>query len=146
MAIQPEWPFNIIYSSGTTGTPKGIVQSHGMRWSYAKRAGGAVYSPEAVTLVSTPLYSNTTLVSFFPALTFGGTVVLMPKFDAKRYTDTAQQHRVTHSMLVPVQYQRLMAHPDFDRYDLSSFGPSSAPARRSPPRSRPTCCAAGRAA
>ena len=61
-----------------------------MRWSYAKRAGGAVYSPEAVTLVSTPLYSNTTLVSFFPALTFGGTVVLMPKFDAKRYSYDAR--------------------------------------------------------
>jgi len=121
VAIQPEWPFNIIYSSGTTGAPKGIVQSHGMRWSYAKRAGGAVYSPDAVTLISTPLYSNTTLVSFFPALTFGGTVVLMPKFDAKRYLELAQKYRATHSMLVPVQYQRLMAHPDFDRYDLSSF-------------------------
>jgi long-chain acyl-CoA synthetase len=46
---------------------------------------------------------------------------LMPKFDATRYLELAQQYRVTHTMLVPVQYQRLMAHPDFDRYDLSSF-------------------------
>jgi long-chain acyl-CoA synthetase len=40
VAIEPGWPFNIIYSSGTTGTPKGIVQSHGMRWAHV-RAGRA---------------------------------------------------------------------------------------------------------
>jgi acyl-CoA synthetase (AMP-forming)/AMP-acid ligase II len=119
--IDPAWPFNIIYSSGTTGTPKGIVQSHGMRWAYAVRSIQRGYGPDATTLISTPLYSNTTLVSFMPTLTFGGTVVLMPKFDATRYLELAQQYRVTHTMLVPVQYQRLMAHPEFDRYDLSSF-------------------------
>ena len=121
VVIDPAWPFNIIYSSGTTGTPKGIVQSHGMRWAYAVRAIQRGYGPDATTLISTPLYSNTTLVSFMPTLTFGGTVVLMPKFDSTRYLELAQQYRVTHTMLVPVQYQRLMAHPDFDRYDLSSF-------------------------
>ncbi|MFL9986344.1 class I adenylate-forming enzyme family protein [Paraburkholderia sediminicola] len=121
VTIDPAWPFNIIYSSGTTGTPKGIVQSHGMRWAYAVRSIQRGYGPDAATLISTPLYSNTTLVSFMPTLTFGGTVVLMPKFDATRYLEQAQQYRVTHTMLVPVQYQRLMAHPDFDRYDLSSF-------------------------
>jgi acyl-CoA synthetase (AMP-forming)/AMP-acid ligase II len=121
VTIDPAWPFNIIYSSGTTGTPKGIVQSHGMRWAYAVRSIQRGYGPDAVTLISTPLYSNTTLVSFMPTLTFGGTVVLMPKFDTTRYLELAQRHRVTHTMLVPVQYQRLMAHPDFERYDLSSF-------------------------
>jgi long-chain acyl-CoA synthetase len=121
VTIDPAWPFNIIYSSGTTGTPKGIVQSHGMRWAYAVRAIQRGYGPDATTLISTPLYSNTTLVSFMPTLTFGGTVVLMPKFDTTRYLELAQQHRVTHTMLVPVQYQRLMAHPEFDRYDLASF-------------------------
>ena len=38
-----------------------------------------------MTLISTPLHSNTTLVSFLPALALGGSVVLMPKFDAGRY-------------------------------------------------------------
>ncbi|MCX7155029.1 MAG: class I adenylate-forming enzyme family protein [Rhodocyclales bacterium] len=119
--IRPEWPFNIIYSSGTTGTPKGIVQPHGMRWSHVQRARPQGYGPDAVTLIATPLYSNTTLVSVFPTVTLGGTVILMAKFDAAKYLALAQKHRVTHTMLVPVQYQRLMAHPDFDRYDLSSF-------------------------
>ena len=67
------------------------------------------------------LYSNTTLVSFLPTLGLGGTVVLMAKFDAARYLSLAQEHKITHTMLVPVQYQRLMARDDFDQYDLSSF-------------------------
>jgi acyl-CoA synthetase (AMP-forming)/AMP-acid ligase II len=119
--IRPEWAFNIIYSSGTTGMPKGIVQSHAMRFAYAYRSASRGYGPQAVTLIATPLYSNTTLVSFFPTLGLGGTVVLMPKFDTKRYLELAQRYRATHTMLVPVQYRRLLAEPDFDRYDLASF-------------------------
>jgi long-chain acyl-CoA synthetase len=121
VAIRPEWPFNIIYSSGTTGVPKGIVQSHAMRWAHVQRGPVYGYSPSAVTLLSTPLYSNTTLVAFFPTLAMGGAVVLMAKFDAATYLALAEQHKVTHTMLVPVQYQRIMALPDFHRYDLSSY-------------------------
>ena len=121
VAVQPQWPFNIIYSSGTTGEPKGIVQSHGMRWTHVRRGDAYGYGPGTVTMLSTPLYSNTTLVVFLPTLAFGGTIVLMPKFDAGGYLLLAQTHRVTHTMLVPVQYQRLMARPDFDSFDLSSF-------------------------
>jgi acyl-CoA synthetase (AMP-forming)/AMP-acid ligase II len=118
--IGPEHPFNIIYSSGTTGTPKGIVQSHGMRWKHVFRGDGVGYGPTAVSVLSTPLYSNTTLVCFFPTLAGGGTVVLMKKFDAGKYLALAQKHRMTHTMLVPVQYRRLMERPDFGDYDLSS--------------------------
>jgi len=119
--LQPQSPFNIIYSSGTTGQPKGIVQSHGMRWAHVNRGAAYGYGPQTVTLLSTPLYSNTTLVVFFPTLGFGGTVLLLPKFKALDYLQLAEQHRVTHTMLVPVQYQRLMAHADFDSFDLSAF-------------------------
>jgi len=121
VAIEPDWPFNIIYSSGTTGDPKGIVQSHGMRWAHISRGAAYGYGPGTVTMVSTPLYSNTTLVVFCPTLAFGGMAVLCPKFDARGFLELAQTHRATHAMLVPVQYQRLMADPEFDRFDLSSF-------------------------
>ena len=119
--VQPSWPFNIIYSSGTTGEPKGIVQGHGMRWAHVQRGAKYGYGRDTVTLLSTPLYSNTTLVVFFPTLAFGGCVILMPKFDAVGYLTLAEQHRVTHTMLVPVQYQRLMANLAFGDHDLSSF-------------------------
>ena len=121
IAIEPAMPFNIIYSSGTTGTPKGIVQPHAMRWMHVTRAAAFGYGPHSVTLLATPLYSNTTLVVVFPTLAYGGTVVLMRKFDAAGYLALAERHRVTHTMLVPVQYQRIMALPEFGRFDLSSF-------------------------
>ena len=120
VTIAPEQGFNIIYSSGTTGTPKGIVQSHAMRWSHLSRNAAAGFD-QAVTLIATPLYSNTTLVSFLPTLGWGGTVVLMARFDARRYLELAQRYHATHTMLVPVQYQRIMALPDFVSFDLSSF-------------------------
>jgi long-chain acyl-CoA synthetase len=119
--IRPDWPFNIIYSSGTTGKPKGIVQPHAMRWMHIRRSAITGYDPEAITLLSTPLYSNTTLVSFFPTIAFGATAILMAKFDASGFLALAEKHRVSHAMLVPVQYQRIMALPDFGRYDLSAF-------------------------
>lgn len=133
-APQPDDGFNIIYSSGTTGAPKGIVQPHRMRWGQVRRGG---YRVDAVTMISTPLYSNTTLISFLPTIGNGGTAVLMPKFDATAFLELSQTHRATHTILVPVQYRRLLDHPGFDRYDLSSYklkfvtsAPFSAAAKR----------------
>ncbi len=120
VTITPEDPFNVIYSSGTTGTPKGIVQSQAMRWAHIHRNSGAGFG-DAVTMLATPLYSNTTLVTFLPTLGWGGTAVIMKKFDARSFLELAARHRATHAMLVPVQYQRIMAVPDFDSFDLSSF-------------------------
>ena len=101
--LDPESAFNIIYSSGTTGTPKGIVQSAAMRSLHV--VGGKVlgYGPETITILSTPLYSNTTLVAFLPTLAWGGTVVLMPRFNAAAWLTLAAQSRATTTMLVPVQ-------------------------------------------
>ena len=120
VALPPEAPFNIIYSSGTTGEPKGIVQSHAMRWAHVCRAAKFGYGHDSVTLLSTPLYSNTTLVVLFPTLAFGGTLVLTAKFDAAQYLMLAERHQMTHTMLVPVQYQRIMALPQFHAFDLSA--------------------------
>ena len=118
--IGPEDGFNIIYSSGTTGTPKGIVHSHAMRWQHIQR-GAPAYGPNAVTILSTPLYSNTTMASFMPTVGSGGQVVLMKKFDARGFLELAERERATNCMLVPVQYRRIMALDDFGRFDLSSF-------------------------
>ena len=113
--------FNIIYSSGTTGLPKGILHSHVMRDLLAVRFTVFDYNPDSISLASTPLYSNTTLVAVLATIGIGGTTILMPKSDVVKFLEIAQRERVSHAMLVPVQYQRILAHPDFEKYDLSSF-------------------------
>ena len=113
-------PFNIIYSSGTTGMPKGIVHSADMRFRQASR-DTFMLGADSVMLLATPLYSNTTLLPLLATVFHGGHTVLMPKFDAEAYLRAAAAMRVTHTMLVPVQYQRIVALPRFDDADLSAF-------------------------
>ncbi len=119
----PGDPFNIIYSSGTTGIPKGIVHSHQMRW---RQFGATAISYLAAglpvrSLASTPLYSNTTMVAFLAPLLAGGTIRIMGKFDCALWLAHAQADRTTVTMLVPVQYQRLIDFAGFDTFDLSSL-------------------------
>lgn len=121
ISADPDDPCNIIYSSGTTGIPKGIVQPNRMRWAHVRRAMQYGYGSGAISIISTPLYSNTTLVSFLPTMALGGTAVLMRKFDVEKFLGLAEKERATHAMLVPVQYRRILDFPDFDKYDLSSF-------------------------
>jgi acyl-CoA synthetase (AMP-forming)/AMP-acid ligase II len=115
-------PFNIIYSSGTTGTPKGIVHSRGMRWRHAAVGPNGGYGePGQKSLIATPLYSNTTLALVMPTLAYGGSLYMMPKFDAAGYLEIAARKRITHTMLVPVQYKRLLEYDGFNGFDLSAF-------------------------
>jgi acyl-CoA synthetase (AMP-forming)/AMP-acid ligase II len=117
-AMDPEAPFNIIYSSGTTGAPRGIVHTHRMRAFQIERMQRLGVGPDARMLLATPLHSNTTLVALLPTLALGGTAVLLPKFDALGFLQISERECTTHTMLVPVQYQRLLDEPELDAFDL----------------------------
>ena len=110
--------FNIFYSSGTTGAPKGILHSHAIRRNYYTMGN---FDQETINLVSTPFYTNTTARYWLSTTCAGGTNIILPKFEAVEFLRLVQTHRVTHAMLVPVQYERILRVPDFDSFDLSSL-------------------------
>lgn len=120
--FSPDRGFNLIYSSGTTGIPKGIMQSRGYR---AFESGGVRsrcgLNERTRTIVATPLCSNTTLFFLAAVLSAGGSCMLMEKFDAGAWLELADRWQATDVVLVPVQYRRLLDHPKFDHTDLSSF-------------------------
>ena len=113
-AIDRDDPYNIIYSSGTTGLPKGIVHTHAIREAYCTGfASSYRIHPESVVLHSGSLVFNGAFLTLMPAFYLGCTYVLMPRFDADQLIDLVERERVTHTMLVPSQLIALLERPGF---------------------------------
>lgn len=113
---------NIIYSSGTTGVPKGIVHTHRRRLDWAYDLALALrYHCGARTLCSLGLYSNISWVGFLSTMLVGGTVVVMRGFEPGALLETVQRERITHGAMVPLQFQRILDHEDLARYDIGSL-------------------------
>ena len=115
-------PCNVIYSSGTTGLPKGIVHSHACRMAWAYDMTVALrYSAEARTLLNLGLFSNITWVAMLNTVLCGGTLVISCGFSVVDCLETIARLRITHSAMVPVQFQKILECPEFDDYDLTSL-------------------------
>jgi len=122
ITLAPKDECNIIYSSGTTGLPKGIVHSHESRVAWASSLSISLrYDSSARTLFTLGLYSNISWVAILNTIITGGTMYVTDKFDAQSCLAQIQQDKITHFAMVPVQYQLLLASNNFNHYNLSSI-------------------------
>ncbi|MDE1933887.1 AMP-binding protein [Bradyrhizobium sp.] len=119
----------MLYSSGTTGRPKGILRPLPEQppsqqlplfdflqklWQYRE---GMIYLSPA------PLYHSAPQAAVNLTIRMGGTVIIMESFDPQRYLELVEQWGVTHSQLVPTMFSRMLKLPEDvrARYDLSSL-------------------------
>ena len=115
-------PHVMLYTSGTTGSPKGALLSHRSYWLQA-----------ATSHLQLGLGEDDVALSMFPMFHMGGwalplgmwhtgaTVVILPKPEPRAILETIQGERVTYFYAIPTVFGALLALPDFDRFDLSSL-------------------------
>jgi O-succinylbenzoic acid--CoA ligase len=122
-ATQEERPAVLLYTSGTTGRPKGAMLSHFnichsvRHFQLAHQLGGDERSALAV-----PASHVTGLIAIvFSMFSVGGTVLVLPTFRARAFLEFAAEEKMTHTVLVPAMYNLCLREPDLNRHDLSAW-------------------------
>lgn len=122
VTICDEDPCNIIYSSGTTSQPKGIKHIHRRRiQSIYELALGHRYHYGAISICPIGLYSNVAWASLLCSLIVGGTLVIRRSFDPAAWIDDVQRYGVTHTMMVPIMFQRVLEASNFSAEKVQSL-------------------------
>ncbi len=126
--VQPSvgQPGLVLYTSGSTGTPKGVLLSHDSQWAMVSRMKGPMQG--ATGIIAAPLHHMNGLLFFWMLLAGGGTVVLMPRFEAATYLQAIADYRVNIITGVPtmlslmLKQQRLIEQLDLDSVSVISVG------------------------
>jgi long-chain acyl-CoA synthetase len=120
--ILPEDVITILYTSGTTGHPKGIEHTHISRMMYPYGFSmGLKIDRYTVAVLGTPPYASGTWITMMPTMYRGGTIVILKKFSAEAFLAAVQKERGTHAFLVPTQWIAILQSPDVNDYDVSSL-------------------------
>jgi long-chain acyl-CoA synthetase len=135
-AVQPDTPIadeqiggRMVYSSGTTGRPKGLkfasatgspIQTNPTAAMFGRHYG---FDADTVYLSPAPLYHSAPMGMTSAMQSLGSTAIVMDKFDPEEFLKAVERHKVTDVMVVPTMFIRLLALPDEvrSRYDLSSL-------------------------
>ena len=110
----PEWEANIIYSSGTTGVPKGITHTHHARGVHHAQIGTLGISHETQLIDTVNLYSNHGLSALTATLYWGGTTLMMSKFSVPTMAGFYKSHQPSAAWIVPAVLVRAIADPTFE--------------------------------
>jgi acyl-CoA synthetase (AMP-forming)/AMP-acid ligase II len=122
LTLKPADECNLIYSSGTTALPKGIVHTHACRMHWAYDAALALrYRSGCRTLITLGLFSNISWVTMLATILVGGTLVLLRTFSARAALEVIAAERITHGAFVPVQLERLLECPERRAFAVHSL-------------------------
>ncbi|MCY3543870.1 MAG: long-chain-fatty-acid--CoA ligase [Chloroflexi bacterium] len=112
----------ILFTSGTTSFPKGVMLSHDSFASYIL----ATVTPadpveETSNILTVPLYHIAGVQSVMAAIFAGRTLIIQRQFEAKQWMELVERESVNRAMMVPTMLKMLMDHPEFHAHDLSSL-------------------------
>ncbi|WP_405657327.1 o-succinylbenzoate--CoA ligase [Streptomyces sp. NBC_00079] len=121
--VVPDDTCIIMYTSGTTGRPKGAMLTHGnLTWNAINVLVDTDLIADERALVSAPLFHTAGLnMLTLPVLLKGGTCVLVEAFDPNATFDLIEQHRITFMFGVPTMFEQVARHPRWAGADLSSL-------------------------
>ena len=112
----------ILFTSGTTSFPKGVMLSHDSFSSYIlSTVTPADPFEEDTNILTVPLYHIAGVQSVMAAIFGGRTLVIQRQFEAKQWMELVEQEHATRAMMVPTMLKMLMDHPEFHEHDLSSL-------------------------
>jgi acyl-CoA synthetase (AMP-forming)/AMP-acid ligase II len=110
---------DLMYTSGTTGRPKGVVVRH--RNVAMVRNGLPRWSGRGAWLHASPMFTFAGIASTYNPMKLGLRLMYLPRFDVDRWFDVVEEQRPTATFVVPAMAQLLIASPRFEQVDLSSL-------------------------
>jgi acyl-CoA synthetase (AMP-forming)/AMP-acid ligase II len=112
----------LMYTSGTTGRPKGVMLTYGDFVSYVcghtELADG---TPRGAALLCVPLYHIAGITSMLTSVFTGRRLVILRQFETAEWLETVQREHITHTFLVPTMLKRILDHPAFCQASCSSL-------------------------